>query len=319
MPGGLCLCVSGIPREGRFTVAERKRQPHGRVQTPASGKGRRVRRRRGKRTLHYILLIFFVLTAGAVLSMTVFFKTESVTVVGSSHYTPNEIAKTSGILPGDNMLRIDKQVVTERLLAAYPYIDTVHINRKLSRVVELEITQCEPAGAVALSDGESALITKEGKVLERGLIYIPEGVPLIKGISVGSIQPGKYLGKEQQEGLAMLSRLFSAMQETDFPPITNVDVTDKLNMRIMYEARILLELGTEADLPYKLVFVKEMLANQIDSQQHGILYAADAKTKKRVRIKMLDPDEAPEAKESEKELQNANSDYEVENSAENTA
>lgn len=288
----------------------------GRTAAQAANSRRRTHRRKSKKTLHYILIVLFVLAAGAALSLTVFFKVEAVTVLGSSHYPPDDIAASSGIVKEENLLRIDKQAVAEQILAKYPYIEAVQVHRKLSRVVEIQVTQCEPAGAIA-QDGEYLLITREGKVLERGVFIIPDNVPLIKGVQAGGLQPGEYLGsweKEprapdetpeqakaseerdakkqaeataQQEALVTLGYLTQAMDQTGFHAITNVDFTDKLNLKIVYEARIILELGTEADLPYKLTFVKELLDTKIGPHEQGVLYAADVQ-KKMVRFKPKD-------------------------------
>ena len=56
---------------------------------------KRSKRRHGKRTLHHVLLILILLIAGIALSLTVFFKIESISIYGNEHYDNDElIAKT---------------------------------------------------------------------------------------------------------------------------------------------------------------------------------------------------------------------------------
>ena len=76
---------------------------------------RRKKRRHGRYILHYILIAAFVLSVGAALSMTVFFKIEKVEVAGNTKYPPEEIIAASGIAPGQNLFRVHGDQVSEKL------------------------------------------------------------------------------------------------------------------------------------------------------------------------------------------------------------
>lgn len=280
------------------TVAIRTSAQQNRAAARAANAGRRKRRRRGRRTLHYMLLLIVLLATGAILSFTVLFKIEAVTVIGADKYTPDEIVEASGVVLEENLLRIDKAGIRRNLLERFPYIAEVEVRRKLPPSVEITVIQAEPAGAI-LENGEVALISWEGKVLERGVILIPDDVPVIKGIDAAGARPGDLLGaytspklatgeemtKEQraeeervkgvQERLTMFHYLMEAMGQTEFTNLTNVDLTDRLNIQIMYENRILLELGSEAQLADKLRRVKYILENNIGAEESGTLNAAD--------------------------------------------
>lgn len=242
----------------------------------AAGRRRKKRRKYSKanRTLHYMLIVTFLLAAGIILSLTVFFQIESVTAVGTDKYPPDNIVTESGILAGDNMFRVDSASVSARILDKFPYIESVAVRRKLPNIILLELTQCVPAGA--LVDGEDYLIiSRSGKVLERGLVFIPENVPVIKGIKTGGAKPGDILGPDAADALKMLDYLFEAIAETNFGEITNVDLTDLYNMKVVYENRLLLNLGTELDLPAKLNFLKEAIANEIPADAQGRMDASN--------------------------------------------
>lgn len=245
---------------------KRNKTPSSRVgtrdKTPARQQARRRRRRTGRRTLHYLLLLLLVTGAGAVLSLTVFFKIEDIQVIGVDRYEPDRIIAVSGIQIGDNLLRIPTEEVEKKILDAFPYIESVKVARRYPPRVELQVTQCTPSAAVL--DGDLlGLITREGKLLETGDLYIPPEIPIIKGLSLDGFAPGDLLGTddhpENQERLRMLDYLLDAAEKTGFGPITNVDVSDRLNMKMVYEARLVLELGSEADMEYKLTFLKEVI------------------------------------------------------------
>ena len=111
---------------------------------------RRVRRRRGSRALYSALLLLFLVAAGVVLSLTVLFKVERVTVVGTDKYPPDEVAAASGILPGENLFRIDKKAAVENILAQYPYLEEAEVHRRLPAAVQIDVVQSTPSAAIAL-------------------------------------------------------------------------------------------------------------------------------------------------------------------------
>ena len=270
---------------------------------------RRRQRGAGRRRSFRAWVLLFILGVLLVLSLTVFFKIESVYIVGTDIYDPVELAEASGVMPGDNLFRIDKEEISANLVNKYPYIDSVEISRKLPPVVEIQINQSIPGGAVKEGD-EYVLITKDGKVLERGIMYIAEDVPLVIGLDTTGWQPGEYLGQwsrtakpenetesqknqreeadsqnkkkaeEVEKSLTTLSYLFEAIESSGFLNITNVDISDRLNIKIMYENRLLLDIGSEAYLAYKLELLNEIINKKLEPDERGILFAADAQNKK---------------------------------------
>jgi len=249
---------------------------------PSNTKKRNINRRRprgGRKGLHYALLTVFVLGLGAFLCLTVLFEVEEITVVGSDKYTAEEIIAASGIEPGDNLFRVPAGVIERELAARYPYIEKVSLHRLFPPSIEIRIEQSVPS--VALSSGdELVLITRDGKVLERGMILLSADLLLVHGLDVTGREPGDYLGGgDEGSGLIMINYLLGAMEETGFTGLTNLDITDRLNMHVMYENRLSLQLGTEANLPDKLRLIRLVVEEKLYPGAHGILDAADIATK----------------------------------------
>jgi cell division septal protein FtsQ len=327
MPGGQAHTKNAEGREQVKGDAQKDRQ-----QAQAANAGRRRRRRAGRRTLHYFLLLPFFLGIGLILCLTVFFKIEAINVIGSDKYDPLELARVSGVVEGDNLFRISAAAIEENLVGlTYPYIESIEVNRRIPATVEIVVTQSTPSGMV--KEGEDyVLITRDGKVLERGLLFIPEDIPLILGLDTRDVQPGEYVGtftkqpvaigeteqqttarekadeeneahaEEVKASLVMVEYLLRAMEESGFTSITNVDITDPLNMRIMYENRLLLELGSEADLTYKLELVKAIIQEKLEPDARGTLHADNVKAKKVVFTPEHDyepPDDPSSAVEEE--------------------
>ena len=262
------------------------------------------KRRSSRRALHYLFFIFFGIAVFTTLSLTVLFKIEKITVVGCDKYDESELVEATGILVGDNLFRLDATEIEHRLVEKYPYIESARIHRVFPPSIEVQIEQSVPVAA--LNQGsEFVLITRTGKVLERGLLLLEDEWLLVKGVDASVHEPGDSLGEwtdearssdetpeqreirlerneagreraaRETEALKMMGYLFDAIEETGFEGITNLDITNPLNMQIMYENRLLLKLGSEASLADKLLFVKVVVCERLSPLAHGTINAAD--------------------------------------------
>jgi hypothetical protein len=234
----------------------------------------RKRRRGGNKTLYYILFTLVLLATAIILSLTVLFEVETVSVAGADKYSPEELARESGIMIGENMFRVDYQGAKDRLLKNYPWLETVELRLRPPHEIHIEVTQSVAAGAVA--EGEnSVMITRNGKILERGVLFIPDDIPLVTGINTAGTQPGELLGEASADALRMLGYLFDSVEVTGFGMPTNVNLSDIYNMQIVHENRLLLNLGTESELDAKLNFLKNMITEQLPKDAQGVIDAGN--------------------------------------------
>jgi len=226
-------------------------------------------------------------------------------------YPEDEVIASTGIQLDDNLFRVPARSIERELLALYPYIETVRLHRQLfPPSIEIRAQQSVPSAALAVPGGEFVFITRTGKVLERGLVLLEGDILLVQGIDVQGRGPGDFLGQfelapispgetpaqsqqrelcnerlrlqSQQEasGLIMINNLLDAMYTTDFV-LTNVDVTDRFNMQIMYENRLLFQLGTDAHLADKLMILHEIVYEHLHPEAHGVVDASAYITRSR--------------------------------------
>ena len=251
----------------------------------AAVNARRRRRRTGRRTLHYILILLAAAAIMMLLSLTVLFRIETIEVTGSTRYAAGELLDASGVQVGDNLFRVSARGVEKRLTEQFPYVQSVKLRRILPAKLVVEITQAKPLGAVETAGGY-VVIGRDGRVLEIGAQAVPDGV--LYQPQVGRVLGQGYSKDEQkqaaleEEAFKMLSLLSDAIAQTEFDKITFVDFTDRLNMLLVYDNRVILELGTEAELPYKLRFAKNVLESELESSFTGTLDVSLAPTKKTV-------------------------------------
>lgn len=249
---------------------------------------KRKRKRHGRYTLHYILLGIFALAAGIVLSLTVFFELEGVEVSGNTKYLNEQIIDIAAIPIGENMFMIDRQSIESRILKSFTYIDEVKLKYRLPPKILIEINEAIPMAYADIDENKYAILSEKGKILEICEGIPPENEALVVGLGLSGVVEGEFVDKNNTEAMQMLSYIDKAMQATEIQNITRIDVSDRLNIRLLYEDRIVIELGTEGELEYKLRFADYALKNSIEENFEGII---DASITKEVRIRAVKLDE----------------------------
>lgn len=259
-----------------------------RAQAAAAAGARQRRKRTGRQTLYYLLILLVAAAIVAVLSLTVFFRIEKLGVTGVTKYAAAEITEASGVKVGDNLFRVNARKVEKKLTEQFPYVEAVTLKRTLPATLTLEITQAKPLGAVSTAAGY-VVIDRTGRVLEIGAESVPADVMTVTGMYLYNPQVGRKLGegytKEETDeaekeayGFLLLSRLMDAVEETDFGKVNLVDFSNQLDMMLVYDNRLLIDLGGGTELPYKLRFAKKVIEDELSNTFEGRLDVSLAPT-----------------------------------------
>lgn len=261
-----------------------RRPANNRAYAKAANNTRRRRRRTGRKTLHYLLVFAVAALIMMILSMTVFFKIETLDVAGTTHYAKEEIIAASGIEIGDNLFAMNDKKIVKKLIETFSYIEDVKLKRTFPPSLTIEIEQAEAMSVLDMPGGYT-IIGKNGRILEIGAAVYPEGVMLINGLSLHDPQVGSIMGEsasyetpeqeqQEKESLQMLLHLEDALAQTGFTDVTYIDFSDRFNILLVYQNRILIELGTDHDLTYKLRNIIGILeSDRLGSDFEGIFYA----------------------------------------------
>ena len=265
----------------------------------AVSKKHRKRRRSLKRyLLYYIFIAILLLGIGLVLSMTVFFKTEKIVVVGNDRYSDQKIIELSGIKTGENLVRIDKEKANESITKEFPYIESVNITRKFPSTVEINTKMVVPIAAIE-TNGTYAIISESAGVVELGAKEIPKGVMHIKGLDNSELSLGQKLTDSKNSSLKKLREFVTLLSETGLENIVYADFGDKHNLKLIYDHRILIEFGESIDLAYKIKKLEEVMETDdfdFDGSFEGIIdLSIDGQTRVRPcsNIKVIIGEEIP--------------------------
>lgn len=231
---------------------------------------RKYGRRRRNNSLTGVIV--FIAAAGilAILSTTVFFNVENITVTGSSNYTAQEIIDASGIKAGDNLVRTNTKKCAKQIESQLVYIETAVITRAFPNTMVIEVAASEPA-ANFIEGNKTLLISTGGKVLDN-LTEPKAGLLNFTGTSPNpSLLPGDKFESDDSHKTDAINKLMNYFNEKDSSHITLIDVSNYAAISYTHDNRIVVELGTVNDLEYKINFSQEIINQKIGEKTEGVL------------------------------------------------
>lgn len=223
-----------------------------RTQTRRKQNKKRRLKNKVRKVLLAVVLFIVLITVGAVLSLTVFFKTQSVTVSGSGIYSQEQIVNASEINTGDNLFLINSDKTAQKITTRLPYIYNVKIKKELPATVKITVTDASAAYAIENGDKTFILADDNYKVLEAAAEEQPAGSMMITNAVVKSAEPGKQLEFEDETVSNCITQITEAIKSTEMKSVTAVSSKDINNNYIVYDGRITFELGTCDDLEIKI-------------------------------------------------------------------
>lgn len=218
---------------------------------------RQNKKRRLKNSVRRALLAFCLLVVllafGVTLSLTVFFKTETVTAQGSGIYTEEEIAEASGINSGNNLFLINTDEIEDNITRRLPYIGEVTIKRELPNTVNITVSDTAASYAIANEDGTYILLDSNFKVLESAASQNPADTILISNVQIDSADPGVTIVFSDDAVQQRLAEMANAVAKTGMTQATEIYTTGVSSNYIVYMNRITFELGNLSDLEDKII------------------------------------------------------------------
>ena len=232
-------------------------------------KGRR-RRRKKNYILYYIILFILAATAGIILSLTVFFNISEISVEGTSRYTAEEIAASSGIEVGNNLFRISTGDAEARIVEQFVYVDSAAVERSFPDRLTIRIVEAKPV--MALQRGSSyTLLSERGRILEESAASAPAGVVVVTGVDPGERKAGDFLFDSEEPSLDTLREVYDACRDKELGTVTRSDIRSISDIRITVDDRIRIDTGTAGDLDYKLTFAREIIKTQLGETDRGVI------------------------------------------------
>ncbi len=233
---------------------------------------KRRERQKRKQTLTCIGAAAAVLLIAAVLSLTVFFRVEQITVKGDSPYTEEEVIYFSGIELGENIIRCGAGDASEKLSTSLPYIDSASVKRTLTGKVTITVKTTKAKWSF-LNGDQAVLINAEGKVLEVGDPELALKGTVVQGVKIASATTGQIIVFDKENTYNKISSLGKAFEEAGLKNLTSLDLSVSSYIKAFYDGRIMLNIGSTDNIDRKLALAAKVIEreNSVDPMQYATL------------------------------------------------
>ncbi len=210
-------------------------------------------------------LIFMVLVFVFIL---VFFRINNITVQGSTKYTQEELLLAGGVSNGSNLLFLNTESTKEKIMNTYSYVDDVIIKKTFPSTIEIEVVTAEICYNF-LNGAEPTYASVDGRVLESGAHVEGEFADVKSGVF--TVEGGYVKFEDTAENTAFYD-IAASLENTDVTKITEIDITNVYQIKMLYDDRIEMELGDALDLEEKINFGLGIFANEgIKENEKGVL------------------------------------------------
>lgn len=256
--------VSSKRKSGKSVMSsdERKKQKHLYY----------LKMRKRRRIFVGSLLLLILLIVGIILSLTVFFNIQKVRVVGKTIYKEQQIIDSSGIKIRDNLIILNKNKVSEKINTELPYIGTTTISKKLPSTVVINVKPTVEKAKLEFK-GKIISLNEAGKVLKISEKNDNKNLILFKGLKIKEPKIGHVIEFENDESKKAYLTIIEKFQKQKLDKISYVDLSKTSDIKIMYDNRILINLGDANNIDQKLELGVQALKrqNEINPKQKGNL------------------------------------------------
>ena len=244
----------------------KKKQAEGRFVDNAKKKQRRAAKRK-KLTPFLIVVSVFIFAAAVYLCLTMLFNVDRIIIEGNTLYNEQDLIKTSAIQKGENLFEVDTAFAEDKLYSVYNYIEEVEVKRSFPNAVTITITEAEPFSVIEEADGYT-LVSTGGKVLERGLEEVPNGMLSVRGLSTVTTS------EDDIKRMDLMKKIIGYMKKLDMEGYNFLDLSDTLEITMIYENRVKVNLGNELELEYKLQFADKVIKENLPKTGYQLVEAS---------------------------------------------
>ena len=213
------------------------------------------------------------------LSLTVFFKTKSITIEGDTIYSDEQITAASGIEVGKNMFISMFGGASKRIETLLPYVGTAKINRNLDGNVVIKVWQNEVAYSFE-SNGQYLLADNNFKALEL-VSQRPEDKPLISGAKISDPQIGKEIKYLDKNAKQIIDEIFAAAGQNGLN-VSAVSTDEDISfLDVTINNKYLVHLLSGNEIDYKILHIKKSIDSMAENEG-GIFTFSESDTGKAV-------------------------------------
>ena len=238
-------------------------------------------KRTKKRRSVFAPLAIVLIVAAILFGMGVFFRVQTIEVVGAEIYTEAEIIESSGIEIGDNLFFIPRFDASSNIFASLPFVEEASIARVMPNKVVITVSE---STAVAYLDygAEHWIMTANGKLLGAGNGEELDGLIHILNLSLRteSTDGERYLPKSgimiqvndsDSSKLGYAKELLSSASALGMTAdISELNLDNAANPTFRYLDRFTVKMGSNSNTDYKLRMLLSAV-REIEPELTGVI------------------------------------------------
>ena len=228
------------------------------------------RKRRRNMSLYYFIAVVFIIMALIFLSLTVFFNIKTVDIIGTDLYADEQIVQVAGLSADDNLFRIDTDQMKADILRSFPYLEDITIKKKLPSTLQFTAVQAVPMANIQNEDGTFCVISTTGRIVETGVLEKKEGLVTVLGMDLKVKDLGKTYEDKDSMKTNILNQILGEITALGMTNMNTIDLSDRTNIKMTYDGRLDIEVGSSVDLAFKIRYV-EAVINKLSKTYQGTL------------------------------------------------
>lgn len=247
----------------------------------------KIRKKRRKRKIitFYIFLIINILFISVFFVLHNFFQITDIEIKGSKKYSYDQIKKCANLEVGQNIFKHRSNLIVNRLKQKLTYVDDAKVQKNLPNKIQISIVDSVPKYLFVLRD-KYFVVSKNFKILEIKEEKFSDKTQFrelikINGLSISDEDIGKFITQNNNKFI-LLKQLTNALNINKFYGIKQINLTNRNDIKIKYQNRMIILLGNIEQIDYKIKFAKHIIDKNIDKNEVGIIDATDVLTSSKV-------------------------------------
>lgn len=222
-----------------------------------------------RRIAVYSAIFAVVLIVGAVLCLTVLFKTEKITVEGNKYYSEEQIIAFSGVEMQENIFIAAITGTPEKITENLSYIEDTKINFSVPDTVIIKITNAVPAYVIK-NGSNYLLVSTKGRILEE-IAENKDKLPELKCDKLKSTKVGDYVSFNDENVPEILEEISESIRKNKVEKVVGFDVSDTSQITLDYDHRIKINIGLPEDIDYKIRTAMAIINEKLDPNGTGTI------------------------------------------------
>ncbi len=226
-------------------------------------------KRRLKRILFYGVTLLAIISIGVLLSLTVFFKIESISVEGETRYDSAKIIEASMIQEGENFFLCNTSTGEQKIWKDFPYIESVRIEKKLFNRIVISVQEAVPSYVIE-SSGSYVLLSESGKIIDISNKKQAD-VPIIMGAKLAEPALSASVKYQDDNVEGYLEEILTAAQEYKIGELKVIDITSLAGISVETKEGFHIILGSPESISYKMMTAHKIMKKDVPEGDTGTL------------------------------------------------